>query len=169
MDTEDLDGWAAGPLADAAWVHVAGLLRSHFPTATVSALRDGGRHLLLDAQGSLRRAAAGPLERDDDIDRELRAPHGPQGERGRGRILAGSLESEALRALGVPEVVLTLGSQGSRVIVGDTVADVAPAPSTAPSTRRAPGTRSPSSTSTGGREGSTPSPRRSGRPTPSPS
>ena len=45
-----------------------------------------------------------------------------------GRILAGSLESAALRALGVPEVVLTLGSQGSRVIAGETVADIAPRP-----------------------------------------
>lgn len=127
--TEDVGGWAAAPLAEASWVHVAGLLRSHFPTATVSALHDGGRHLLLDAQGSLRRAAVGPLERDDDVDRDAFAHLTVlKVNENEGRILAGSLESEALRALGVPEVVLTLGSQGSRVIAGDTVADVAPRP-----------------------------------------
>ena len=85
------------------------------------------------------------------------------------RILAGSLESEALRALGVPEVVLTLGSQGSRVIVGETVADVAPRPVDGTVDPTGAGDAFSSSTSTGGREGSTPSPRRSGRPTPSPS
>ena len=125
--TEDLEGWAAGPLAGAAWVHVAGLLRSHFPTATIATLRDGGRHLLLDAQGSLRRAAVGPLERDDDVDRAAFAHLTVlKVNEDEGRILAGSLETSALRALGVPEVVLTLGSQGSRVIAGDTVEDVAP-------------------------------------------
>ena len=83
--TSDLDGWAAPALADAEWVQVAGLLRSHFPTETVEALARDGRRLLLDAQGSLRRAETGPLQRDDEIDRStLRAPGGPQGERGGG-------------------------------------------------------------------------------------
>ena len=83
----------------------------------------------LDAQGSLRKAGRGPLERDDDIDRAaftlLAILKVKEDE---GRILAGSLETERLRALGVPEVLLTLGSDGARVLAGDTVAEIPPHP-----------------------------------------
>jgi sugar/nucleoside kinase (ribokinase family) len=127
--TSDLSGWAAPALADAEWVLVAGLLRSHFPTETVEALARDGRRLLLDAQGSLRRAETGPLRRDDEFDRStfvhLAVLKVNEEE---GRVLAGSLETEPLRALGVGEVLLTLGSQGARVIDGDTVADIPPSP-----------------------------------------
>ena len=86
---------------------VAGLLRSHFPTGTVEALARDGRRLLLDAQGSLRRAETGPLQRDDEIDRStfvhLAVLKVNEEE---GRVLAGSLETEPLRALGVGEVLL---------------------------------------------------------------
>ena len=83
--TSDLSGWAAPALADAEWVQVAGLLRSHFPTETVEALARDGRRLLLDAQGSLRRARDRPApagRRDRPLD--VRAPGGPQAERGGG-------------------------------------------------------------------------------------
>jgi sugar/nucleoside kinase (ribokinase family) len=46
---EDVTGWAAPALAGSRWALVAGLLRSHFPAATVAALAEGGRRLLLDA------------------------------------------------------------------------------------------------------------------------
>ena len=127
--TSDLSGWAAPALADAEWVLVAGLLRSHFPTETVEALARDGRRLLLDAQGSLRRAETGPLQRDDEFDRSTFAHLAVlKVNEEEGRVLAGSLETEPLRALGVGEVILTLGSQGARVIDGDTVADIPPFP-----------------------------------------
>ena len=162
--TSELAGWAAAALAGAEWVQVAGLLRSHFPTETVEALARDGHRLLLDAQGSLRRAETGPLQRDDEIDRstfEHLAVLKVNEEEG--EILAGSLETEPLRALGAAEVLLTLGSQGARVIAGDTVADIPPFRPVARSIRPAPATRSRSSTSTDGRAGSTRSPPPGGR------
>ncbi len=121
---EDVEGWAAPALAEVEWIHVAGLLRSDFPPPVVERL-GRERHLLLDAQGSLRKARVGPLERDDALDRgvlsQLTVLKANEDE---GTILAGSLEPEALRALGVPEVVLTLGSEGARVITNDLVGEI---------------------------------------------
>jgi sugar/nucleoside kinase (ribokinase family) len=125
----DIDGWAAPALDGVRWVLVAGLLRSHFPTAVLEALAQGDRRLLLDAQGSLRKAQAGPLQRDGDVDRAaLACLTTLKVNEDEGRILAGSLETDRLRGLGVPEVVLTLGSEGARVIAGDVVADIPPSP-----------------------------------------
>ncbi len=113
---DDVDGWAAAALGDASWVHVAGLLRSHFPTDVVERLADG-RRLLLDAQGILRRASVGPLQRDDEVDRAM-LEHLTvlKLNEDEGRLLAGGLEPEQLRAIGVPEVVLTLGSDGALLV-----------------------------------------------------
>ena len=121
---EDLDGWAADLLRDAAWVHVAGLLRSHFPTDVVERLA-AGRRLLLDAQGILRHSRTGPLERDSEIDRTLLEHLAVlKLNEDEARILAGGLEPDRLRALGVAEVVLTLGSEGARVVTEAEVVDV---------------------------------------------
>jgi sugar/nucleoside kinase (ribokinase family) len=42
--------------------------------------------------------------------------------------LVGAAEPERLRALGVPEVVLTLGSRGAVVVTGDEATEIAPQP-----------------------------------------
>ncbi len=127
--TADIHGWAAPALDGVRWVMVAGLLRSHFPTEVLQALVAADRRLLLDAQGSLRKAQHGPLERDDDVDdASLACLTILKVNEDEGGILAGSLETDRLRALGVPEIVLTLGSQGARVIAGDLVADIPPSP-----------------------------------------
>ena len=116
---------AAPRLANAEWVQIAGLLRSHFPTGVVASLAASGKRLLLDAQGILRRARTGPLERDDEVDRgvfeHLAVLKLNEDE---GRVLAGGLEPEELRALGVEEILLTLGSKGALVIAGDDVTEV---------------------------------------------
>ncbi|HSC92000.1 MAG TPA: PfkB family carbohydrate kinase [Gaiellaceae bacterium] len=125
----DVDGWAAEALRDARWVLVAGLLRSHFPADTLVALARGGRRLLLDGQGILRVARRGPLERDSHVDRRalehLTALKLSEGE---ARILAGTIEVDALRALGVPEILVTLGSRGALVVTRETAAPIAPHP-----------------------------------------
>jgi sugar/nucleoside kinase (ribokinase family) len=122
---EDVRGWAAAALGGAEWIQVAGLLRSHFPPEVVAELARNGRRLLLDAQGSLRCAAVGPLRRDDDIDREaLRHLAVLKLNEDEARILAGGLEPERLRALGVEETLLTMGSQGALVVTGAEVAEV---------------------------------------------
>ena len=124
----DLEGWAAPTLRDTSWVLVAGLLRSHFPTETIERLARGHR-LLLDAQGALRRAQTGPLERDDAIDRDILSHLAVlKMNEDEGRILAGGVEPERLRALGVPEVVLTLGSEGALVVTASDAVEIPPAP-----------------------------------------
>ena len=128
----DVDGWASGPLEEARWVLVAGLLRSHFPPDTLAALARGGRSLLLDAQGIVRIARRGPLARDAGVGRgTLEHLAVLKLNEDEARILAGGLEPESLRALGVPEVVLTLGSQGALVVTADVAAPIPPHPTPA--------------------------------------
>jgi sugar/nucleoside kinase (ribokinase family) len=117
---EDVEGWASAALDGASWVLVAGLLRSHFPAPAIEALARGGRRLLLDAQGIVRLARRGPLALDGAVDREaLRHLAVLKLNEEEGRILAGGLEPDALRALGTPEIVLTLGSHGALVVTAD--------------------------------------------------
>ena len=52
------------------WVHVAPLLRSDFPAATLAALAQG-RHLSFDGQGLVRAAETGPLRLDAEFDPAL--------------------------------------------------------------------------------------------------
>jgi sugar/nucleoside kinase (ribokinase family) len=123
----DVEGWAADALASCDWVLVGGLLRSHFGTPAADALAAGGRRLLLDAQGITRVATRGPLREDAGFDRPLlRDLAVLKLNEEEGEILAGGLEQEQLEALGVPEVVLTLGSQGARVLAGGAMTPVAP-------------------------------------------
>jgi sugar/nucleoside kinase (ribokinase family) len=125
----DVEGWAAPAIRDAGWVLVAGLLRSHFPLETLAALARGGRHLLLDGQGLVRVARPGPLERDANVDRRvLEHLTVLKLNEDEARILAGGLDPDALRSLGVPEVVLTLGADGARVVTDDVASPVAPHP-----------------------------------------
>ena len=126
---DDVDRWASPVVGRARWVLVAGLLRSHFPLATVEALARDGRRLLLDAQGLVRLARTGPLARDGNVDRrvleQLAALKVNENE---ARILAGSLEPEALRSLRVPEVILTLGSRGALVVEPEEATAIPPHP-----------------------------------------
>lgn len=101
---------------DAEWVYVGALTQSDFPPETLAALATGGRRLLIDAHGVVRSPALGPL-RTDGSRRDLLAPvtvlklNDEEAE-----TLAGGLEPRHLRALGPPEVLLTLGSQGSLIV-----------------------------------------------------
>jgi sugar/nucleoside kinase (ribokinase family) len=113
----DLSGWAAPALERATWVHVGALLRSHFPAATLRAARRNGRSVLVDAQGLVRVAQLGPLQRDADVDpAALAAIDALKLSESEARLLAGGVEVEHLRAIGVPEVLLTLGAAGSLVV-----------------------------------------------------
>jgi sugar/nucleoside kinase (ribokinase family) len=113
----DIEGWAGKALDGCEWVLVAGLLRSHFATPAADALVTQGRRLLLDAQGITRVAKTGPLREDAEIDRSLlRDLTVLKLNEEEGELLAGGHDLEHLATLGVPEVVLTLGSQGARVV-----------------------------------------------------
>jgi sugar/nucleoside kinase (ribokinase family) len=103
-------------LERADWVHVGALARSDFPAETLAALaRD--RRLSFDGQGLVRPARTGPLELDADYDPEvLRHVSILKLAEEEAQTLVGEPDEERLRSLGVPEVVVTLGSEGSLVL-----------------------------------------------------
>ena len=70
----------------------------------------------MDAQGLVRTPALGPLQTDGDIGDALRHVTVLKLNDEEAMTLSGSAEPEALQSLRVPEVILTLGSQGSIVI-----------------------------------------------------
>jgi sugar/nucleoside kinase (ribokinase family) len=126
---EDVDGWAAEAVAGAEWALVAGLLRTDFPAETVAALARGRRRLALDAQGLVRLGRTGPLETDASVDRPMLAKLAVLTlNEEEAETLVGAAEPERLRGLGVPEVVLTLGSRGAVVVTGDEASEIAPQP-----------------------------------------
>ena len=125
----DVTGWAARALAGAGWVHVGAVLRSDFPEDTLRVLASSGRRLLVDAQGLVRRSVVGPLQRDGAVDaRVFPAVHILKLDEAEAHLLAGGVDAAHLRALGVPEVVLTLGSKGSLVVTPDVSEHVAAEP-----------------------------------------
>ena len=113
---DEIREWVARGLEGADWVQVAALRRDEFSPAALAELARG-RRVLLDGQGLVRPAATGPLEQDADYDEAVLEQVSvlklsePEAE-----LLAGGLEQDALRGLGVPEVVVTLGSRGALVL-----------------------------------------------------
>ena len=96
------------------WVHVAPLLRSDFPAGTLAALADG-RRLSLDGQGLVRRPQVGTLTTDAEFDPAvLESVTTLKLSEEEARIVAdGPFDRSTAAALGVPEVLLTLGSHGA--------------------------------------------------------
>ena len=103
-------------LERADWVHVGALARSDFPAETLAELaRD--RRVSFDGQGLVRPERTGPLELDASYDPEvLRHVSILKLAEEEARTLVGEPDESALRSLGVPEVVVTLGSEGSLVL-----------------------------------------------------
>jgi sugar/nucleoside kinase (ribokinase family) len=103
-------------LERADWVHVGALARSDFPAGTLAALaRD--RRISFDGQGLVRPDRTGPLELDSQYDPDvLRHVSVLKLAEDEARTLVGEPTEDALRALGVPEVLVTLGSRGSLVL-----------------------------------------------------
>ena len=113
---EEVRDWVGRGIDGAGWVQVAALRRGEFSAEALAELARG-RRVMLDGQGLVRPPETGPLEPDADYDAavlenvsvlklsELEA-----------ELLAGGVEEEGLRALGVPEVVVTLGSRGAVVL-----------------------------------------------------
>jgi sugar/nucleoside kinase (ribokinase family) len=128
----EIADWVADAIGDASWVQVGALLRSDFGRPALAALASGGRRLLVDGQGLVRLARRGPLALDDDVDTGLLAELTVlKLSENEARALAGGLEPELLRALGVPEVIVTLGSRGSSVVTSETEVHITAVPATA--------------------------------------
>lgn len=115
--TEDATSWVAAAIGETEWVQVGALLRTDFPASTLEALAGNGRRLLVDAQGLVRLAQVGPLQRNADVDHAVfRSLAVLKLNEEEARVLAGGIEPEHLRALDVPEIVLTLGSAGAMLV-----------------------------------------------------
>ena len=117
---------------DARWVNVCALVRTDFSPQTLSALAEGGRRLLVDAQGFVRTPALGTLRTDAQIGDVLRHVSILKLNDEEAETLVGSADPGRLGALGVPEVIFTLGARGSWVISGRLVEHVAASPVRAP-------------------------------------
>ena len=122
------DPWSAAQaveaVRDARWVHVGALTRTDFPEETLAALASQGRTLLVDAQGLVRRPTLGPLEMDADVGAVLAYVTILKLNEEETEPLVGSTAPEDLRALGVPEILLTLGSRGSLVVTSEGIEHV---------------------------------------------
>jgi sugar/nucleoside kinase (ribokinase family) len=117
---------ASRVLDDVGWAHVAPLARSDFPPETLAALARG-RRLSLDGQGLVRPARKGPLELDADYDPAvLEHVSILKLAEEEAVALVGETGEQALRTLGVPEVIVTLGSRGS-IVLADGLAEHVPA------------------------------------------
>lgn len=101
------------------WVHVAPLIRSDFPAETLAALAGGGRRLSFDGQGLVRAPRLGLLAEDAAFDPAMLEPVSVlKLSEEEARIVAGgTFDADTARELGVPEILVTLGSQGEVVWV----------------------------------------------------
>jgi sugar/nucleoside kinase (ribokinase family) len=118
---------AVAVVADAHWVNVCALTRTDFPPETLAALADG-RQLLVDLQGLVRTPSVGPLHTDEHIGDVLQHVEVLKLNDEEAATLVGSAEPERLHGLGVPEVLLTLGSLGAWVVTPDLVEHVPAVP-----------------------------------------
>ena len=121
------DAWAEADLSAVprgGWVHAAPLLRGDFSRETFAALARG-RRLSLDAQGLTRMREDGPLRLEPDPDPDLlRHVTVLKLAEEEAEALVGGLDTDALAALGPPEVLVTFGSRGSLVVAGGRAARV---------------------------------------------
>lgn len=124
---EDLRGWAGRALDGVEWVHAAPLLRSDFPAETLRVLARG-RKVALDGQGLVRRPAAGPLRLDADFDPAMLEHLTVLKLAEEEATTLGAVDEAGLAALGVPEIVLTLGARGSLVWYGGRLEEVVAPP-----------------------------------------
>jgi len=113
----DVEGWVGDAIGDADWVLVGALVRDDFRLETLEALTRRGHRLVLDAQGLVRLGIVGPLQTDGNVDPRVFAHitalklNDEEAEE-----LCGGTDEVELSRLGVPEIVLTLGSQGAVIV-----------------------------------------------------
>lgn len=104
----------------ARWIDACALTRGDFPPLTLAALTEDAE-LLLDAHGLVRTSALGPLRTDAEIEDVLGYVDILKLNDEEAVTLVGSAEPIRMRDLGVPEVMLTLGSQGAWVVTKELV------------------------------------------------
>jgi sugar/nucleoside kinase (ribokinase family) len=122
----DVNGWLGDALKQADWVHAGALTRADFSPETL-ALLGRGRVLSFEGQGLVRPGGIGKVRVDADYDPEmLRDVDILKLSEHEADALGLSFDERSLGSLGVPEIVVTLGSQGS-VVFADGLAEHVPA------------------------------------------
>jgi len=110
---------------DAEWIHVGALFRGEFPAQTLAALAEAGTRLSFDGQGLVRPARLGPLvlepEPELSLLRHLSVLKLSEEE---AVALVGDRDERSLSGLGVPEVVVTLGSRGCLLVTEHRLVEV---------------------------------------------
>lgn len=96
------------------WVHLAPLLRTDFPPATLALLAARGHRIAYDGQGLVRADRVGPLVVDRHYPPDLLAHVDilKLAEDEAEIVAGGAVDESAIRRLGVPEVLVTYGSDG---------------------------------------------------------
>ncbi|MCV7012989.1 PfkB family carbohydrate kinase [Mycolicibacterium madagascariense] len=106
------------------WVHLAPLLRADFPASTLALLVERGHRVAYDGQGLVRADRVGPLSVDNDYPpgllRDISVLKLAEDE---AVIVAdGEFDAATAQRLGVPEILVTLGSEGCDIYTeGDVV------------------------------------------------
>jgi pfkB family carbohydrate kinase len=95
------------------WVILGGQTAGDFPPETIAALAAAGHRVALDGQGLCRGDAAGPVRLRPFPPEAVRGVSILKLNRAEAEAAAGSLDPEALAALGAPEVAVTLGREGA--------------------------------------------------------
>jgi sugar/nucleoside kinase (ribokinase family) len=115
---------AADP--DTTWVHLAPLLRTDFPASTLALLAERGHRVAYDGQGLVRADRLGPLVVDSHYPPELlRHLSVLKLAEDEAVIVAdGPFDESTAKQLGVPEILVTYGSEGCDIYTDDTVVRV---------------------------------------------
>ncbi|BBY76385.1 carbohydrate kinase [Mycolicibacterium parafortuitum] len=106
---------AADP--DTTWVHLAPLLRTDFPAETLALLSARGHRVAYDGQGLVRADRRGPLVEDRHFSADLLTHLDvlKLAEDEAVVVADGPFDAEAAERLGVPEIVVTYGSEGCHI------------------------------------------------------
>jgi sugar/nucleoside kinase (ribokinase family) len=112
---------AAAP--DTSWVHVAPLLRTDFPADTLALLAARGHSVVYDGQGLVRADQVGPLVLDRHFSPDLLSPLSvlKLAEDEAVIVADGTFDLSTAARLGVPEILVTFGSEGCDVYSGGSV------------------------------------------------
>ena len=110
---------AAAP--ETTWVHLAPLLRTDFPAQTLAALAQRGHRVAYDGQGLVRADRLGPLVVDRHYPPELLAHLSilKLAEDEAVIVADGPFDQGTAARLGVPEILVTYGSEGCDIYTGD--------------------------------------------------
>jgi len=122
--------WGAAELEaadpDTTWVHLAPLLRTDFPAGTLAQLASRGHRIVYDGQGLVRADQVGPLVVDRHFAPEMLSHLAvlKLAEDEAVIVADGEFDASTAARLGVPEILVTFGSEGCDVYLDGSVVRV---------------------------------------------